>query len=367
MRRKFFLKGCRCMLPPERHAGKGNSFISAKEQDIVWGKFSNCLFGHSFYNRGNMNDNPLTTVAHGTAMEYRRRICAAMNFIGENLSRELSLVEIAGSAAFSMYHFHRIFKAVVGETVGEFTRRLRLEMSANKLLLEKDAAITDIALQCGFSSSQNFAKTFRQAFGQTPSAYRNSKNYHKFSKGENAISLQAGYDPLRINFVTQQFQRTGGTTMHAEVKEMPEYHVAYVRKLGPYGKDTCEQAFNELAQWAGPAGHLATGVILSIYWDNPEVTPPAKCRTDVCVGVAKGTLTTGQIATQLVGGGPYAVCRFELGVEEFQQAWEQAFAWLVACGYECADSPCYELYHNNAEEHAQGKWIIDICIPLKKD
>jgi AraC family transcriptional regulator len=60
----------------------------------------------------------------GTAAEYKKRTCRAMNFISRNLDRELSLEEIAREASFSMYHFHRIFKAVVGETVAGFTRRL---------------------------------------------------------------------------------------------------------------------------------------------------------------------------------------------------------------------------------------------------
>ncbi len=119
--------------------------------------------------------------------------------------------------------------------------------------------------------------------------------------------------------------------MHAEVKEMPEYHVAYVRKMGPYGKETCEQGFAELMQWAGPEGHLATGAVLSIFWDNPEVTTPEKCRTDVCVAVAKGTVTRGQVGIQTISGGQYAACRFEIGVEEFSKAWNRPLVgWLPA-------------------------------------
>lgn len=154
--------------------------------------------------------------------------------------------------------------------------------------------------------------------------------------------------------------------MKAEVKEMPAYHVAYVRKVGPYGKETCEQAFGELMQWAGPRGFLASGVMLGVYWDNPEVTPPEKCRTDACISVPAGTVTEGQIGLQTISGGPYAVCRFEVQADKFPQAWEESFAWLVNSGHECADMPCYELYHNNGEEHPEGKWIFDICIPLKR-
>lgn len=153
--------------------------------------------------------------------------------------------------------------------------------------------------------------------------------------------------------------------MNAEIREMPEYNVAYVRKMGPYGKDTCEQAFAELARWAGPKGYLANGAMLGVYWDNPDVTPPEKCRVDACVSVPQGTVPEGQIALQTIKGGSYGVCHFETQSDSFQQAWDDAFTWLVNSGYECGDKPCYELYHNNAADHPQDKWIVDICIPLK--
>ena len=57
-----------------------------------------------------------------TATEYKKRVCAAMNYISHNLDKELTLEEIAKEATFSPYHFHRIFKAVTGETITEFIK-----------------------------------------------------------------------------------------------------------------------------------------------------------------------------------------------------------------------------------------------------
>ena len=296
-------------------------------------------------------------------MDYKKRVCQAMNYISRNIDRDLSLEEIAEVAAFSRFHFHRIFKAVVGETVAEFTRRLRIEMAANRLLANQSDDITTIALECGFSSSQNFAKAFRQHFDMTPSQFRKSKFGNKDRNSENALSLATLYDPSTA-FINQSNSERR-TTMKAEVTEMPEYNVAYVRKLGPYNKATCEQAFNELAQWAGPRGHMATGAVLQVYWDNPEVTAPEKCRVDACVSVPQGTAVEGQIALQTIKGGAYGVCHFETKSDSFQQSWEDAFQWLVDSGYECSDKPCYELYHNNVADDPEGKWKFDICIPLK--
>jgi AraC family transcriptional regulator len=196
-------------------------------------------------------------VMQHTAMEYRRRVCLAMNFISQNLDKELSLEEIARAASFSMFHFHRIFKVVVGETVSEFTRRLRIEWAANLLLSNRYDDITAIAVDCGFSSSQNFAKAFRKYFNMTPSAYRKSKAGNKVSKDENAFSLRTVYAPDNVSINPMKIERRN--IMNAEVRAMPEYNVAYVRKIGPYGKETCEQAFGELMKWAGPRGYVRSG------------------------------------------------------------------------------------------------------------
>jgi len=306
-----------------------------------------------------------------TSLEYRQRICRVMNYISEHLDRDLTLDEIAGVSCFSKYHFHRIFKAVVGETVAGFTRRLRLEWAANRLLTNRREEITAVALDCGFSSSQNFSKAFRRRFGVSPSAFRNSKGGNTDGNGEhvnrnveNALSLRVRYDAgsLFDNLITDE----RSDAMNAEVRDMPEYHVAYVRKMGPYGKATCEEAFGELMRWAGPRGLAGSGAMLGVYWDNPDVTDPARCRTDACISVPEGTKPEGPVGIRTVSGGPHAVCSFEIAENGFQRAWEEAFEWLVRSGHECDDKPCYELYHNDAEEHPDGRWIFDICIPLKR-
>ena len=154
--------------------------------------------------------------------------------------------------------------------------------------------------------------------------------------------------------------------MNAEITELPEYHVAYVRKMGPYGPETCGQAFNELCQWAGPRGHLAKGITFGLYLDNPEVTPAEKCRVDACVTIPPGTEVESPIAIQTIASGPHAVCHFELHATDFTQAWQDAIAWFFSNGHQSADAPCYERYHTTPEQHPDGKWVFDICLPIKR-
>ena len=151
--------------------------------------------------------------------------------------------------------------------------------------------------------------------------------------------------------------------MKAAIKEMPEWHVAYIRKLGAYGKETCEAAFGELMGWAGPKGLVGQSPILGVYWDNPEVTAPEKCRVDACLVVPSDTLVDAPLAVQDLAAGSYAVCEFSLPMTDFGLAWEEAFRWVIEGGYECAEQPCYEIYHDDC---SGPTCRFDICIPLKK-
>ncbi len=295
-----------------------------------------------------------------TVLDYRRRVCQAMNYISAHLDEELTLDTIASVAAFSPFHFHRIFSIVVGESLSAFIRRLRLEAAASALCGSSHEDITGIALRYGFSSSQNFAKAFRLRFGCSPTEWKLRKQGNIDRKEEHIPLLHAAYvaDDLILPTPGRNLP------MNAEIKIMPEFHVAYVRKLGPYGPDTCAAAFGELMAWAAPRGHLA-GPMLGLYWDSPEITAPDKLRTDACVVVPEGTSTEGAVALQTVPGGKHAVCHFECPASGFPAAWNEAFAWLVANGLECADRAIYEFYHNNGDEHPEKAWIFDICIPLR--
>ena len=99
--------------------------------------------------------------------------------------------------------------------------------------------------------------------------------------------------------------------MEASIKDMPAWHVAYVRKLGPYGKETCEAAFGELMGWAGPKGLLGKSPMMGVYWDNPEVTAPDQCRVDACLVVPEDLAVEAPVALQDIAGGSYAVCEVQ--------------------------------------------------------
>lgn len=104
--------------------------------------------------------------------EHLRRMNAVFAYIDAHLAEDLSLARLADRAAFSPFHFHRLFFAWTGETSKTFVRRRRLEEAAARLSARPHEKVTDIARACGFASPEAFARAFREHFGTTPSGWR---------------------------------------------------------------------------------------------------------------------------------------------------------------------------------------------------
>ena len=101
-------------------------------------------------------------------LDYVDRINRAIDHVTQNLASPLPLEDVARAACFSPYHFHRIFRALMGETLGAFIKRVRLERSVYLLSHVAGATLTEIAFACGFSSSSDFSRAFRAHYGVPP-------------------------------------------------------------------------------------------------------------------------------------------------------------------------------------------------------
>ncbi len=292
-------------------------------------------------------------------LDYRKPVFKAMDYISHHLDDNPGLDEVAAAAAISTFHFHRIFKTMVGETIAGFTRRLRMERAARRLLASPQSDITTLALAAGFSSSQNFAKAFRLHFAMSPSEYRLLQGGNWKSKiGNDPLPFDT-YDGLVMHPVTEH----PGLLQGASVRLMPARRVAYMRRLGPYGKETCEQAHRDLLALFASDEAMTPAGTLSLYWDIPDITDETRCRTDVCIELGPEISAGRQLTTQTIAAGPYAVCQFIARGDQLVACWETAFRWVVGQGLNCDDRPCYEQYHAGTDSD-RDHYVFDICIPL---
>lgn len=98
----------------------------------------------------------------------------ATEYINDNLSRGVSLSEIACAVAMSPYHFTRVFKQTTGIAPHQYLIERRVEC-AKSLLRETDLSITEIAHRIGCTNQSHFSMLFHRATAMTPSIFRQQR------------------------------------------------------------------------------------------------------------------------------------------------------------------------------------------------
>lgn len=93
--------------------------------------------------------------------DYISRINKVIDHIESYPDEDLTLHSLAKIASFSPFHFHRIFKAILGESVNDYVKRSRLERAAKRLVANDKLPITTIALDVGFTSSAVFRELLK--------------------------------------------------------------------------------------------------------------------------------------------------------------------------------------------------------------
>jgi AraC family transcriptional regulator len=291
-----------------------------------------------------------------TLQDYKRRLVRVLGHIQQHLDEPLRLGELAGLACFSPYHFHRIFKGMVGESVKEYVRRLRLERAASQLKLGS-AAVIEIALDAGYESHEAFARSFKAYFGASPSLFRRIRRPH-IERVSSGIHYRPGETVQRFRTLRR------GETMNVEIQQMKPMRVAFLRHVGPYGE--VGVTWDRLLTLMGKDGYLGGNtMMLGICHDDPEVTPPSKVRYDACVTVGDDYQPTGDIQVQVVAGGEYARTTHTGPYNGLGRTYTEFLGqWLPRSGRELRDAPCFEVYLNDPQSTDPEDLLTDIYAPL---
>ena len=109
------------------------------------------------------------------------RIQATIDYIEDHLQEEFGIKDLAHVADMSQWHFQRVFRATVGETVKNYIRSRRLSHAATALLASH-LNILEIALEAGFDSNEAFTRAFRAQFATTPREFRQQKQAFGFPR-----------------------------------------------------------------------------------------------------------------------------------------------------------------------------------------
>ena len=293
------------------------------------------------------------------SVEYHRRICRAIDFISSHLADNPTVAEIATAAPFSSFHFQRLFRALLGESVAEFTRRIRLETAARRLRFRSHEEITGLAMELGFSSSQNFSKAFKLHFHLSPTEYRrqNSDSEHP----------NANHQDKLLTTHASRIQVVDGRSIerNVTVRDCSAIRVVYRRHFGSYNEPGVQTAFDDLQRWADARRLHHEDCYIGIPWDDTDVTPDKKCRFDACLEIDDGVWLGNGVNTQIIPAGRYAVYQSEVIDNNFDLPWTRLLrVWLAGSGYQPADGPRFERYHSDGSQDPKGCWDLEIFLPV---
>lgn len=278
-----------------------------------------------------------------TATRHAARLARALAHLAAQLDRRPGLEALASVAAFSPFHFHRIWHAAMGETIAETTRRMLLHRAAVELVSGR-LPLARIATRAGYGGQPAFGRAFRAAYGMSPAAYRRAGGI--------------GLPP--VHRITEE------TIMHdVTLDRFPGARLAAIRHVGPYA--AMGSAFDRLSVWAGARGLIGPGTrFFGIYHDDPTEVADAKLRSDACLTIPEGVAGEGEVTiaslpetrvARLVFKGPYA---------ELEPSYHWLYGtWLPASGEEPADMPCFEEYLNDPKTVPPAEWLTAVYLPLR--
>lgn len=280
---------------------------------------------------------------HATRRSYAARIEKVVAHLADRLDQPLTLEQLAEVGHFSPYHFHRIYRGLMGETVNDTMRRMRLHRAAVELL-QGERTLESIARRHGYGSAAAFNRAFGQGYGMPPGEFRRRGSISTFT-----ATARTDHEDPHMYDVT--------------IEQRPARTVAALRHHGAYHE--IGEAFGKLGAWA--AGHgLGRGCGLGLYYDDPESKPAAELVSDACIEVPDDFAVDPPLRRATVAGGRHAVLVHTGPYAELERPYRWLFGeWLPASGEEPADAPVVEEYLNDPQSLPPSEWRTAICVPLR--
>ena len=295
-----------------------------------------------------------------TSAAYLQRVNLAIDYVIGSLGEPLRLEEVARAALLSPFHFHRVFQAIVGETLADFVKRLRLEKALVLMGQSRKPSLTNIAMACGFSSSSDFSRCFKQRFGAPPRLF-NLDEWRNAHMAELRAIVPGSSDNPHIDHLPA---RRNPDSFKVKLRQLPARTVAYIRVLNPYRGDAVVRAIKRLMAWA-ERHSLADGQWLGYQWDNPEVVSLADCQYYVALEaeefVPKGEIGRFRFPEMLV-----AEVEVRGGLDLELRVLEWLYGnWLTRSNYVPDDHPAFESWIGRPFAHGMEHFELNAQLPVR--
>jgi AraC family transcriptional regulator len=283
-----------------------------------------------------------------TIKDHYERINKVLQYVNNHLAENLDLGNLASMSSYSAFHFHRIMRAYLGESLGSYIIRVRLDAAAN-LLKMTEVPVNDIAFKVGYENAPSFNKAFKKRFGIAPNEFRDDKHAQLLADG-------TFINPLKNDIME----------IIPKIKELKDKKVIYVQTIGKYS-DTAGFAWEKVCGYAAKNRLFGFGTeLIGVSYDDPTVTEPEKCRYEACITVSKDVKPDGEIGVKQINGGKYAIFTVKGPYEMLSPAYQFIFGkWMQENNVALRDVPCYEVYLNDPKKTKPEKIKTEIRVPIK--
>ncbi|MEM7231282.1 MAG: AraC family transcriptional regulator [Planctomycetota bacterium] len=293
--------------------------------------------------------------------DYVESVNRAIDHIVRHLDRPLRLDELADVALFSPYHFHRVFQSLIGETVGQFVKRVRLERALYLMTHNPDQNLTDVALACGFASSSDFSRSFKQRYGVPPSAF-DLDAWRSSQRGQLDELVGTDGTSYRLDRLDPGENPDG---FEVALRKLPPRTVAYIRVLDPYQGTGVVDAAKRLMSWADEHG-VGDRQWLGYMWEDPTIVDLSNCRYDVAVEVDE-VRPEAEIGRFEFPAMTVAQVEIRGDIQKEQRAIDWVFGtWLPQSEYVPDDQPAFEAWIGRPFAHGFEHFELFMQLPVRK-
>ncbi|MFD1162069.1 MULTISPECIES: AraC family transcriptional regulator [Hwangdonia] len=284
---------------------------------------------------------------------YEEKLNVIVEYIHNNLDSKIDVKTLAVISCFSPFHFHRISRALLGEPIGAYISRTRLETAA-KMIRYTSSGMETIAYSVGFETPSSLSKAFKSHFGISPTEYRKNKLFTL--KKTNIMNAKSSTEQSRsINIKKPKIQ------------DIEDKQCLYYRMQGAYQTLDYAGAWKKLWGQVKEQKLFTKGIkMIGLPHDDPKVTDDDKIRYDACLIIHKAAKPVGEIGVKTLKGGKFAVFLYQGSYKYFAEVYNYIFnEWLLNTDYELRDEPVRERYISNPERVAEEKLKTEFYIPVK--
>lgn len=281
-----------------------------------------------------------------TSANYRQRLTAVIDYIYDNINGDLDVNTLADVAFMSPYHFHRIYRELMQETVNATVRRLRLQKAAINLI-RTDQSIQTIAQEVSYGSVAAFTRAFSKQFGVSPATYRSTKQWDS-SRDEPFIAM------------LPTAQKRYDTMFDVEKITLDEMHLAGYPHKGDYM--AIGGTFEKLFMNANSHNLLNEETrSFGLYYDDPKSVAADELRSMACLTVDKSQSLDSEFERVTIPAGECVSVLFKGPYAELEKPYDWLFGhWIPNRGVEMANFPPFEEYLNDPKDTPPNELLTRI-------